>query len=819
MARLLKPKLKLKINYDVDKDGVLNWRDCAPLNKKYHFLVTQPSAPSGPPSPERPSRTPLIPSPPPSHWTRGPSGPPDRRILIPTKAEKEKARRATPSPTPTDPRTITQQITPSRISTYAPSEQRFRLTPFEATKQTIQKIARGEFRGAFSPFELVGDIKAEQEVKTDISPMWRGTITSPESTPLVYQSTEGITFGELAKRREIMAGGDISTLGLPVEVKAQREQERIVKEIRPTYQKKVDEGLELEKAQEQFQKEFEKRYKPKEEKIIRVSKQLKETGLGYEQLGVTTGQKGLEVAPTVAKVGLIGAGTIVAPQVTGGYLAYEGFKGATKAYGEAILGKELTKAERAKLYGLGTISLGVGVIGVGATTKAIESQILREELKTLGGQRLKYDSIQLEGGREGTIILKGTKQFKGLKQDIKLVGRFTRKGKKIYLPSGKGQAITTGEFTGWTLKTGQPTKILAGQEFTFGAKGVGLPVSEKVGVSLGRYGITRGQETSALYFPRTPATKIAKQLKRGLYTPSEKTATGYFGGVSYRLKKDLFLGRGGRAGRTTLQGSRITFNIPKTESVGLTKVIRLKDKGVGFDIIGGAGKGGRLVGRLAPPSLSPTPALTAVSSRIQPSMITPKIKPVISGAGVTGVTSGAIKQIQTPRITQRQIPKLAVAPVTKQRQRVITKLSSKQKAKTKQKTKLITLTGLKQPQALRSRTALASALGQKQIQKQIQRQVQMPRLVPSIITAPISPLRPPPLTPKIPIPLAKPIIPQFRKGRKAPQLFKQPARYQVSLTGTVFKFKGRPKKLLKGYSPFRVRGFAKKKRRKKKKKK
>ena len=89
----------------------------------------------------------------------------------------------------------------------------------------------------------------------------------------------------------------------------------------------------------------------------------------------------------------------------------------------------------------------------------------------------------------------------------------------------------------------------------------------------------------------------------------------------------------------------------------------------------------------------------------------------------------------------------------------------------------------------------------------------MPRLIPSMITAPISPLRLPPLAPKIPIPLAKPIIPQFRRGRKKAQLFKPSSIYQPSLTASVFKIRGKPRKLkIGGYNPFRIRGLPKMKR-------
>ncbi len=52
-----------------------------------------------------------------------------------------------------------------------------------------------------------------------------------------------------------------------------------------------------------------------------------------------------------------------------------------------------------------------------------------------------------------------------------------------------------------------------------------------------------------------------------------------------------------------------------------------------------------------------------------------------------------------------------------------------------------------------------------------------------------------------------PFKPQLKSstGKKA-QRAKQPTQYQTSLTGSVFKIKGRPSKLLGGYSPFRIRG-------------
>jgi len=131
---------------------------------------------------------------------------------------------------------------------------------------------------------------------------------------------------------------------------------------------------------------------------------------------------------------------------------------------------------------VGMAMAGIGVLPVGqfAKLKTMEKSLAMETVKGLEKQPIKYGSKIIKTDNSGLVFLKGTREFHGLKQEVKMAGRLAKDERgKMFLPEGVAESHTIGKLDYNILGGKKSTQFISSTRQEFGSKSVSIPISDK----------------------------------------------------------------------------------------------------------------------------------------------------------------------------------------------------------------------------------------------------------------------------------------------------------------------------------------------------
>ena len=514
-----------------------------------------------------------------------------------------------PMPSPT------KMIKGSVISSFEPfriplsEELGVRVGAFESLTKEIGK----EFRTLFNirtGEDLTSNLGASAVLR-DIS----GTkIKSPEElygfgTEIKYQKgiyRPDLTIGEIS-RQQALTG----QLGKPVEFVIQdiakgeismatgklgKETERLQKEI-------YSGGLTLEQAekmQEGFRKgleiEAQTSFGKKQEEFLNIR------GIAESQQVKKYGKQ--KILPLVEYPLIIG-GLAFAPVTAGTLLAS---RGGLKMFSSVT---EPTITKKALTIGSGALEIGIGTnVAFRSLERQIAKGILTEATMKLEKTPLQTVELRIPKGEKEFMLIKSQRGLSWpeitMKQEVDAFGVAIR-GKKagtFIVPRVEGVSKTVGILQPWEHK---PPILFGGvQTFEVGARGLSIPVTEKISLSLSktsfvpewstRFSVEVPPKASSLDFSRaspmgTQSRILRKQLIKNIEFGGSKEVSVQLG-LSRRVGEDLYFGLGGKVETLTLDPTGKIILGSKIENIGITKILTGKEKG-GVGVIGGkvGGKG------------------------------------------------------------------------------------------------------------------------------------------------------------------------------------------------------------------------------------
>jgi hypothetical protein len=487
-------------------------------------------------------------------------------------------------------------------------------------------------------------------------------------------------------------------------------QKDISKSTLPIYQNYYKEGVFTE---EQAQKEYERE----------INKRIK---IAFSQLGE---YKPVDLTysyvPDITEtIGNIGTYYALGPT----YVTVSGLK--TLSEGETI-GEKIS----------GAVMFGLGLYGSSQYLKGIESSWFAEGQKALQKKPVIFGEVQssVKNGKS-VISLYGERVGGGLKESFVLSGNIEKiSPTKYIMPGGRGTSIVTGDLS-FLSKGGEQVKLLTGQEFILGQKGVSFTIKEgELFTSLSRAKVfpTRGMGT--IFREGQDINKVAKQLSKSA-TIGGKEFEGVYLGVSAKVGKNLYLSRGGKVEDVLIGKDYIEFTSP-AQDIGLTKVVKTKTL---YDFYP-SGDELLLKGNIQEQILTPTQTILQDASKsISAVKNIPKITSSINSLEIGGITGSIKTIIEKPTsayaglgLYERTEETLSIIPKAKtsgflisspqkseflimrqsQTQKPIQKLLQAPKQMQKQMQKLLPQKPLQAPSQTQSQT-------QKQMQKQMQKLLQ-----------------------------------------------------------------------------------------------
>lgn len=310
---------------------------------------------------------------------------------------------------------------------------------------------------------------------------------------------------------------------------------------------------------------------------------------------------------------------------------------------------------------MGASLLG-GIGGAIFKYKALERAIVSEDLaiatSELSKQPFKFGSVLIDEGRTGSVILKGTRATRGIKQEVVLTGDiFKRGGREFLMPKGKADVTTVGKLDWNILGGAKESYLIHAGRFDVGGKGVSLISGKGLSIGIGKGVIEPQFQSSAIFqLPKTfkqaekYGTRIAKDWRKNLVFGGDTTIGIDYPIVSAKVGKDTYLGLIPREGEKGLR------------EIGLTQVIRSPRESVSFGsrIIGGR-KTPFLrtftdqVPQLPVPQETLTSAINLQAARTLPSIIRPsKFETPLKGIQRM-VGGGGLLTSQLPQVRGRGV--------------------------------------------------------------------------------------------------------------------------------------------------------------------
>jgi len=545
--------------------------------------------------------------------------------------------------------TISKQVGDSAISPYQTY-----YGSYVGDKPTWKERFVGTYHSLINEPAYVGEPTiGGWRIKSDIS---------GKEFPLLPYQTKGtivtdqpiLTYGEVAEREKLAVGGYD-----PAEFRLQD----IAKKISVSYETKLGEEVEalqpfisegkisyeagveaLKLKGESFQPLMQKEYE------IKADKYLMERSLG------TSFKTDVEFAPLLPlKVGATIGGLIVAPVPVGTYLGISGAKETYLGFGKGILGEDLTWKERGLAFGRG--GLGLVSVGIGGKVSfgAIEKGIVAGELKELSQQPIKFEALKFKSPKFDYDIVYGKQTLGGLKTEYILKGKtFVKDTGGFIMPTGEGQAITSGTL-GWNILSGRMgTQITSLKGFEVGAKGLSFQLGKtgKYFGTLGKGVMIPKTSIGALWTEKTGLWRMPKRFAKSLELGGEAKID-YYGGVAKKVKDDLFYIRSGKIKEWTIDVYPKTGKIKQAIDINLRDVGRLKvidiskfDKsGVRFITTTGKKSSKQYLKSLYQPSFGATTISKQIIKQIAPtttspvitSLKAPSMKSILTGATISGV--------------------------------------------------------------------------------------------------------------------------------------------------------------------------------------
>ena len=790
-------------------------------------------------------------------------------------------------------------VQPNTFSAYNPYQTVKGLSLGQATMISLQTIKSNIFnrkdktngddgRKGFSqytePFKNVyyGKSKYEQETNilnpqgsgtyssSDVPPLPSGLGITSTTTPASSSPFITTTFQSVQERNELMRTLELGKGSY--ESKAETAQAKA--------QERINAGEDYDVVSAGYSKELDKIN-------VDYSKQQEKVYQQYPDVQGLSGRKNI-LAPTstALDVGVgVGAGLLAVP--TGGTslvagATYFGVKGGSKLIetpstkdvftdlritsSEIQEGKTRDELSVSPLYQEyktkrieGAIDVGVGVAGGGVVVRGIEKKIVASEIKALGKQVIKADSIVVQNIGSGNVLLKGSQSLGGLNREITIGGKiYQQGGKSFIMPTGKGTAFTTGT-TDWGLSTGSKTYVGFAEEFSIGSKGTTFGLGKGGYLTFSKDSYVPGFRFGGLSNkPMTSENLLSKYgLRYGGKDVSQKSLV-ISKKVAQQDGKELFVFAGGEIEslavpmeiKPLISGRQIVFKTGKEGDTFFEKETA--------DIITGGGKKSKQ-GLF---DFFKSDKKDNIKDTLQ--ITEPKPKPITftdtssskGGGGITANTILAPSEYAGTGMYERtageSVSGLFVAgkgsstvigrDITASKIGLISPASLIKVGGEQRLRKDVILGGVLSPSnridnVLINNKILVGGGGSGISTAVVTAQSQIPKQKVKPILAPvITPAIKPANIPKTKIPKGNffglppfsiPTFPKIKsKPSKKPMIRKQPLRYQSSLTASVLGIKGKSQYLGKGlgYNPFQIRGLESKdllkpiKKKKKKKK-
>jgi len=591
--------------------------------------------------------------------------------------------------------------------------------------------------GLFTPLAIFNKPKGDIEIKAD--PYGQGTQIgygmSDEQTARVTPTylkdktgferlQEKITINpDLAKPQEQIIYEE--SVGLSKDIE---------KDIKKTYQDKINAGGDYTKVSKEYETEFNKQYLDRYDKEVFGSDTLKQkksfssTLTGYNKPILSYGK----VAGTGA---LIGA-SFVAPVTTGAYIFGSGF---STGY-EGVSEKNYLKA------GLG---FSMGLTGVGFASSAVGKQIDTMDIaQAVKNQQRIGTGYRYEKGNEFLDVVKFQGKSGEMKVDSSYLGRGKRVGKDIVY----GGSQTT-EVAGRTYWGNKPFVSITTKEFaprTFSIQGIKrmeLGTSTEIGkdASLGLMKLGERTRMTSMFSP----TKKGVRGKITYFSPDKFKGNDLIGGIGKRIETpqgDLIISTGGKVKRInvpTFKGQgfkgvnqKVELIIPDT-SESILKVIKVKKTPVGENIIK------EIKGSAGSSKKTPFYKTYGGPTQIQQTKHSfPDISAPISKSIKTSPTKLSTRI--APSLSLGTSSKLIQAPSTKQKSFTTSAFASASALNQMEKQKVITLQQGKVIPISRTNTSFATAVTEIQAIKPSQKIITKPVIISSPTTTISSFISPPP---------------------------------------------------------------------------
>lgn len=691
-----------------------------------------------------------------------------------------------------------------------------------------------EFKSILSPFKFAEGKKFQEKAFT------QPTFGTIQTDPFTGKAKTGdVTFGDLQRDIEMRREMEISK----AETLARTKADKIVRNI----QSKVNEGkIGIDEAKKQASEKLEKvnkEFKEKQEKVFKKEQNI--PGV-FERTGkVRRGIKtAVDVGAITASIGVGIVNPVAGASIATGYFTGKGIKQTTekptirqiKEQGGLFAGVGKSEQGKIKLLepteldvefkqkriegGINLLAGSASAFGlVGASAKAVT--LGRQQ--ALAGKQFKFISKEVAKGADESVLLRSKfiRKVPGAKQEVEILSPTFPQGQKAGIQKfsvAGGRGISRTEVSRFELEGAVPRGkeiIKATESFGVvgkgevsrgiltGEKGVTLVSDDILGVR-GKGDIIIGDELRGGTFAGVGRKKgkvvdiISGEIKKVKVKPTLKLGVEDLG-TEQKVERFLLERRG--AGKITAKGKLIRMT---PGDITITRTAT-KETTPSFKIVSPK----ETASPIAQKTLSLLKTQQAeeleaggsvISAGIAQKTTTPVLKPQASK--VVAVPSQMLKERtqQKTKLIARELPKERVqfTPVlksgeaTKELQKSMTKSMTVSQPKFQQRSKLAT------------QSIQRSRLAQKTLQKQLTPQT-------SITTPTISSPRGefnylggfsfvPPIIP---------FKPQLGRGKiKKRQRGEQPTQFQPSLTGSIFRIKGKPKKFgIYGYSPFQIRGI------------
>ena len=474
---------------------------------------------------------------------------------------------------------------------------------------------------------------------------WRGTKMDEGFTPAIYKP---MTDFERAKYE-----ADLNKdLYKPIDVVAmdfgKGLSSDIEKDIRPTYQGRVNAGEDIDKVSKEYQAEFTDLYSSQIKAKLEGSPKIK----GQEAFNKRYGKSYNPIVdiPKVAEFGaVVGAGA-VAPVFTGAYIYGSGVSSGYEGLSE----KNYTKA------GLG---FGIALTGVGFSMKSLGSQIdnIRIADAVKSQQRLGF-GVRTQKGNSFVDVTKFSGERSGIRVNTDVVGRGTV-GKDGFVYSGEQTQTITGRtdwgnkfFSTTTIKEFSPTVYdVAGAKVLKAGSSINLGGDASFGnINLGERTIFKSRAYEKGLFRHEEIVKPIK-IRIDAYTDVPFSGDTLVAGVSKKIKTpggEFIISEGGAVesisapidvtrgrGFTFVEGGKIDFKIPDI-SKSLLKVVNIEEGAtMGSSFQGGfSGKTTTLGTKTIAPDFTSQLSKSFTSTITPP--VSPKIVPITSQIKSPLISSG-----------------------------------------------------------------------------------------------------------------------------------------------------------------------------------